>query len=206
MEKSNDKLMHNRRVTGVEHILEQQVAGLLPVSAKCGGGDPQSPGEKIVFFEGETQSMRFASTYSLQEGGRGMPKILEFQVIPGNEGLGVRLIVNEYLYSGPTSTGGFCTGKGPDDNGGSAPLFIPISVGPGSFVLADKLSTCQFAFLQPAKDAEPARWVQHWTRPILPQAIRITMLPLREDSAAMQLLPLTLPVHVTRWPLGEYAE
>ena len=37
MQKSNDKLMHNRRVTGVERILEQQVAGMLPTTATCGG-------------------------------------------------------------------------------------------------------------------------------------------------------------------------
>lgn len=206
MQKSNDKLMHNRRVTGVERILRQQVAGILPVTAKCGGGDPQAPGEKIAFFEGEPGSMRFASTFSLQEGSRGMPRILEFQVIPGDQGVGVRLVVNEHLYSGPSSTTGFCSGKEPGENGEPAPVFVPISVGPGSFVLADKLSACSFVFLQPPRNNEPARWVTHWTRPVLPQAIRIVMLPLDADAASVELLPLTIPVHVTRLPLGPYAE
>lgn len=206
MKKSNAKLMHNRRVAGVEHILEQEVAGMLPVPAKCGGGDPQAPGEKIPFFEGEPQSMRFASTFSLQQGARGAPRILEFQVIPGEGGIGLRLIVNEYLYSGPLSVGGFCTGKGAGPNGESNPSFIPIAVGPASFVLADKLGECHFLFLEPAKDPQPARWVEHWGRDVLPEAVRIVILPLRGDSSEMQLLPLTIPIHVTRWPLGAYVE
>ena len=205
MQKSNDKLMHNRRVTGVERILEQQVAGMLPTTATC-GGEASAAGEKIAFFEGEPQAMRFVSTYSLQEGARGMPRILEFQAIPGDQGVGMRLIVNERLYSGPFSTMGFCMGKAAGDGGESGPAFVPIAVGPGSFVLADRLSVCHFAFLQPAKDAEPERWVEHWTRPILPRAVRIIMMPLQEDSSGIQLLPLTIPVHVTRWPLGPYAE
>ncbi|MEJ7607865.1 MAG: hypothetical protein WKF37_16740 [Bryobacteraceae bacterium] len=38
---------------------------------------------RLPFFQGDTQTMRFVSTYSLQEAGRGFPGA-ELQVIPGN--------------------------------------------------------------------------------------------------------------------------
>ena len=49
--------------------------------------------------------MRLASSYSLQEGSRGLPMILEYLVIPGENHEGVRLVVNEHLYSGPRLAG-----------------------------------------------------------------------------------------------------
>ena len=49
MERSNVRLISNRRVTSVERILEQQVAGLLPVTAQCGATDGGS-GTKTIFF------------------------------------------------------------------------------------------------------------------------------------------------------------
>ena len=55
--------------------------------------------------------MRFVSTYSLQEGSRGTPQILAFTVSSGgSQGNGVRLIVDEYPYSGPLSAGTICSG------------------------------------------------------------------------------------------------
>ena len=54
--------------------------------------------------------MRFVSSYSLQQGARGLPRILEFQVIRGEEGKGVRLVVNEQPYTGPRSAGFFVLG------------------------------------------------------------------------------------------------
>ena len=111
---------------------------------------------KIAFFQGEAASMRLASTYSLQQGSRGPPMILEFQVIPGENNQGVRLVVNERLYTGPARgrpdlSGG---GAGPAHRRHGAPNFLPISVGANSFVLADKLSYCRFSL--PRSRAESA--------------------------------------------------
>src|SRR4029077_3540904 len=105
------------------------------------------PTALISFLQGAPQSMRIASTYSLQQATRGFPMILEYQVIPGEDGAGVRLIVNEHIYSGPRSTGVFCTGMGIDPaSGAPGPLFAPIQVGAGSFVLAEKLAFCRFSY------------------------------------------------------------
>jgi prepilin-type N-terminal cleavage/methylation domain-containing protein len=208
MTKTDSKLMSNRRVARVERILEQEVASIMPVNADCQPpGD--APSTRISFFQGETASMRFASSYSLQQGARGLPTILEYQVVPGENNQGVRLAVNENVYTGSRGAGLFCLGTAPDpDTGAQAPLFRPIAIGANSFVLADKLAFCRFSFrdIEPPKDQpkEPPRWFLHWIRPVLPSAIRIEMAPLVPDSAKLQPVTLTIPVRVTRRPLEPY--
>ncbi|HEV2686923.1 MAG TPA: prepilin-type N-terminal cleavage/methylation domain-containing protein [Bryobacteraceae bacterium] len=207
MNKTDSKLMANRRVVGVERILEQQVAGLMPVTAGCGATDG-NPGIPVIFFQGAPDSMRIASTYSLQQAARGLPMILEYQVIGGENGQGVRLVVNEHLYSGPRSAGAYCAGMGMDPISGTpGTLFVPIQVGPGSFVLADKLEFCKLSYRDvpnPNYPAEAPKWLASWTKSILPSAIRFEMAPLIPDPARVQPVTLTIPVHVTRRPLEPY--
>src|SRR5437764_12675560 len=124
--------MANRRVASVQRILEAQVTNIMPVTALCNPGGDAAP-TRISFFQGELQSMRFVSSFSLHEGDRGLPHILEFQVIPGENGTGVRLVVNELVYSGPRSAGVFCLGTPP---GALAPAFRPIDPGPIALALA----------------------------------------------------------------------
>jgi prepilin-type N-terminal cleavage/methylation domain-containing protein len=191
MNKSGSKLMANRRVSSVERILNQEIEGIMPVTADC---QAQSgvPGPKLMFFQGELESMRLASTYSLQQGQRGLPMILEFQVIPGEEGQGVRLILNEHWYTGPRGAGVYCIGMGTDPQGGPpAPRFAPIAIGPDSFVLIDKLAYCRFSFLDPLTLGQIPIWVQRWVK----------MAPLAPDLGRLQPVTLTIPVHVTRLPL-----
>lgn len=201
MNKSDSKLMANRRVSSVERILDQEIEGIMPVTADC-QARPGVIGPKLMFFQGEPQSMRLASTYSLQQGERGQPMILEFQVIPGENEQGVRLVVNEHWYTGPRGAGLYCVGMGASPDGGPpGPLFVPISIGPDSFVLADKLAYCRFSFRDPRTPPAPPIWVQRWVKQVLPDAIRIEMAPLAPDLGRLQPVTLTIPVHVTRLPL-----
>jgi type II secretory pathway component PulJ len=199
MNKVDTRLMGNRRVAGVERILEQEVAGMMPVTADCRSSG-EGPSGRIAFFQGEPQAMRLASSYSLQEGSRGLPMILEYLVIPGENNEGVRLVVNEHVYTGPRGAGLFCAAGGP------TPQFLPIQTGPTSFVLADKLAYCRFSFRELLPPPELARWVPLWTkRQLLPNAIRIDMAPLTPSAARLEPVTLTIPVHVTRLPMEEYA-
>ena len=109
--KANARLIDDRRVAGTQRILEQEIAGFMPVKALCGGNPPAAKAS-ILFFQGEPQSMRFVSTYSLQQAWRGLPQILEFMVLAREDGKGVRLVVNEHLYSGPAERRGFLHGAG----------------------------------------------------------------------------------------------
>ena len=204
LDKSNAKLMANRRVASVQRILESELSDVIPVKAKC-MPTPEWPALTIPFFQGEPQAMRLVSSFSLQQGSRGLPMILEFIVIPGEEGRGVRLVVNEHLYTGPLAAGAFCAGQTPDVTGMMQPTFRPIETGSFSFVLADKLAFCRFSyrFLPPQVNpltGTPEIWFVHWPKPFWPTAIRVDMAPLEPDPARVQPMTLTIPVHVNRDP------
>jgi prepilin-type N-terminal cleavage/methylation domain-containing protein len=174
------RLMDNRRVAGAQRILEQELMGLIPVLAKCPGG----PGAG-AFFQGQTQSMRLVSSFSLEEAWRGRPMILELFVIPGENGEGVRLVVNESQYAGPPSVGPFCVG-------------MPVA-NPHSFVLADKLAYCRFSYLGPAPDPkDPGIWSPVWDHPLWPFGIRVEMAPSEPTPARLQPITVTVPIYMYR--------
>ena len=201
--KTDRTLMENRRVAGAQRILEQELEGLIPVVAPCG------PGEPIGFFQGEPQVMRLVSGFSLQQAWRGRPQILELFVLPGEEGRGVRLVVNEIPYGGPVAAGQMCVGRTPDaETGVQIPHFAPVMAGPRSFVLADKLAFCRFAYLSPVKDPkDPPAWMPGWKLPNRwPFAVRIDMGPLEPDTARLQPISIIAPVHIRRSPEIKYVD
>jgi len=207
LSRGNERMMENRRRAGAQRILEQQIAGFMPVVALCSAGlTPDQPPTKMPFFEGEPQSMRFVSTYSLTEAWRGLPRILEFQVIPGQE-RGVRLVVNEIPYTGPRTAGMLCLPPAPDPVlGALVPRFLPVAIGPQSFVLADKLAFCRFFYLEPASPPVIQRWRPNWILQKWPLAVRIDMAPLEADTARIPPMTITAPVRFRRSPDIDYVD
>lgn len=202
MERSNDRMIGNRRVIGVDRVMHQQLASIMPVKAGC-TATPDAPVATVVFFEGEPQTLRFASSFSMEEGTRGYPRILEYQVIPGREGRGVRLVVNEFLYSGPLSAGVSCVGLQPAQNG-QLGRYRPVEVGPASFVLADNLERCSFLYKEELREPPFERWLPVWRSARLPAAIRIDLAPLPETTERLHVMPVTVPLRITRDPLLRY--
>jgi prepilin-type N-terminal cleavage/methylation domain-containing protein len=198
----DSKLMDNRRVAGAQQIIENELEGLVPVISPCREGGP------IAFVQGEPQVMRLVSTFSLQQGWRGQPQILEIFVIPGEEGRGVRLVVNELRYQGPGSAGQLCVGRTPDpETGFPVPRFAPVSPGPKSFVLADKLAYAQFSYLWPARDTQSLPvWKNNWGFTGWPNALRIDMAPLEADPSKLQPLSVMAPIHIHRSPEIKYVD
>jgi prepilin-type N-terminal cleavage/methylation domain-containing protein len=198
--KANARLMDNRRMAGMQRILEQQIAGFVPVVANCVPED-ERPSVRLPFFQGEPRSMRFVSSFSLGEGWRGFAQVLEFQVIPGEMGDGVRLVVNEHVYTGSAGAGAFCLGTALDEElGVQAPLFRPIVVGPSSFVLADRLAFCRFSYREVLPQPARERWVERWIAPRWPSAVRIEMAPIEPDAVRLRPLSLTAPIRVNAKP------
>jgi prepilin-type N-terminal cleavage/methylation domain-containing protein len=195
--KADTRLMDNRRVAGAQRVVEDEVEGLMPVMATCVGA-AGGAGPRIPFFQGEREVMRLVSAYSLQGGWRGQPQILELFVIAGENGQGVRLVVNETLYTGPLGTGRLCTGPR---------QFVPVNAGAQSFVLADKLAYCRFRYLMPAAGAgQLPEWKEIFTAQTWPLAVRIEMAPLEADPARVQPISLVAPVKVHRNPEIRYED
>ncbi len=206
LEKTNTLLIGNRRAVSVGRILHSELAGFMPAGAVCPGTSEQSQ-ISVPFFEGGPQSMRFVSSYSLQEAGRGLPRILEFLVIPGAEGKGVRLVVNETPYGGPWSTLGVCLSLSPGaPNEPPRPMFRPIEAGPQSFVLADRLASCSFRYRARRPAPEMEVWVDQWTFPDWPTAIHVDIVPLEPQDTRAPLVSVNAPVRVNRRANESYGD
>jgi prepilin-type N-terminal cleavage/methylation domain-containing protein len=196
-ETANAKILANRRAISVQRILREELEGFIPARVSCLTA-PGAPASQATFFQGEPETLRFVSSYSLNDAARGYPQILEMQVIPGDKGRGVRLIVNEALYTGPASTGASCLGIGPDPATGTVlPRFAAVVPGPRSFVLADKLAYCRFSYLD-ARPMLPQRWVPEWKLPDWPAAVRVEIAQLDADPSRVPLVSVTAPIHVFR--------
>jgi hypothetical protein len=211
--KTNAKLMDNRRVAGAQRILEQELEGIVPAVGPCSGMPEAAPGSKpngppFGFFQAAPQAMRLVSTFSLQQAWRGRPQILEIFVVPGEDGQGVRLVVNEIPYAGPSAAGRMCTGMIPDPVAGiSLPRFLPVMAGPNSFVLADKLAFCRFAYMWPPKKPdEPIVWSPGALDAGWPIAVRVEMAPLEADPSVLQPLTVTAALHLHLSPAIPYVD
>ena len=186
--KTQTRLMDNRRVAGAQRILEQELEGLVPVVTQCGGA--AGGGVPAAFFQGEPDTMQLVSTFSLQGAWRGQPQILAIFVIPGAEGRGVRLVVNESPYQGPRAAGRSCLGPH---------KFFAASAGEKSFVLADKLDFCRFTYLEQPLDINlPLHWVPRFAGDDWPRAVRIEMAPLEPDPSRVQPITVVAPIHIMR--------
>jgi prepilin-type N-terminal cleavage/methylation domain-containing protein len=204
--KTESKLMDNRRVAGAQRILQGELEGLVPAFAMCGGGGAAG-GTRAVLFQGGPQAMWMVSTFSLQQGWRGQPQILQIYVIPGEE-TGVRLVVNEVPYTGAAGAGQYCSGTVtvPGTISRLAQM-IPLATTAQTFVLADKLASCHFSYYTPA-DAlyDPPTWRPNWAAKGWPLAVRIEMAPESADPSRLQPITVTAPLHVRRDPDKVYTD
>jgi general secretion pathway protein J len=205
--KTNTRLMENRRAAGAQRVVQEQLEGMMPVVAPCGDAPGSTPA-KTAFFEGQPQTMRLVSSFSLQQGWRGQPQVLELFVIPGEDGKGVRLVVNEIPYTGPGGTAQLCTGRARDpQTGANIAMFAPVQAGPGSFVLADKLAYCRFSYFTIPLDRNlPPHWTPAWTFSGWPFAVRIEMAPIEPDPSRLQPITVTAPIRLHRSPDIQYVD
>lgn len=202
MEGSDRRIAAARRNDGVQRILDQQVAGFLPVIAPCGlsaGQSAESP-----FFYGTPDVVRFVTSYSLTGAARGGPRIVEWFFAPGEGGQGKRLLLNETPFAGARSAGALCLPPMRDPYTGLRMLgFPPPAPRDGTFVLADRLPGARLSYLEPPVEDRPARWVPAWT--LLdrwPLAIRIEFIAPGDRGATFSPVTFTGRIRVSM-PPGE---
>jgi len=162
-EKTDLRLRTNRAAMNTAEILNRQLGGLMPVMGTCNG-------VPFPMFAGTPQGMFAVSSFSIAEGARGFPQIVEYQVVPSPAG-GLRLVVSEQPYTGPASGEAVCTGG----------QFLPSPITATFFVIADRLASCVFAYHQlndPRAPQNDPGFVPAWNFPVFPPVIRIDMTPL----------------------------
>lgn len=211
MDKVDAHLVVNRRVVNARGIIESEINGFVFTMANY-VPKPQEV-HQVPFLQTEAQSMRFVTSYSLEDGWRGRPQIAVLQVIPGeavtgDNRPGVRLIVNEMPYTGPAQAGQSIVAIEQDASiGRQIVRFAPVQPGPQSFVLADRLAFCRFWYLQPLREAPFQIWRPDWVQPQrLPLGIRIEMAPLDDSPNGLHVTTVTTPLNVDRTPGSVYAD
>ena len=204
-EKIAKKLESNRRFVKTQQILSNQIGAVIPVQGMCPAGE----GPIATFFSflsGSADTLRLVSSYSIAEGARGYPQIVEYRVIAGERG-SVRLVATERPYSGPQSTAPFCGGPALP-----TPTVSPFEFGAGaqsaaapsaaSYVLAEHLALCRFSYHEPYDQNRflETPWLPLWDRPVLPAGVRIEMQPVAPETGGLSVLGVTVPIRVDRDP------
>ena len=204
MEKTDARLISNRRVVNARKVLESQIAGLIPAASEATA--PYAVQAVPAFLQGEVDNMRFVTSYSLQDALRGRPQLVALQVIPGERGQGVMLIVNETPWTGAAQVGELITSRAIVD-GALVTRYQPITATAQSFVLADRLKECRFSYLLPRPGSNASGWESSRMVPgPLPVAIRIEMIPLNHTGNDLHAGSITIPVNVNAVPGGIVAD
>jgi type II secretory pathway component PulJ len=197
MDKVDSRLISNRRVSYARRIIENEIAGYTYTVAELHGM------QTISFNQWEPQTMRFVTSYSLQDAWRGRLQIAALTVIPGEEGNGVRLIVNETPYTGRDQAGQTVSSIDAD---GSV-HFVPVMAGAQSFVLADRLAYCRFSYLEQESVAPFQIWRPDWAQnQQLPLGIRIDMAPLDASPSNLHVSTVTAALNVNLTPGVDYGD
>lgn len=194
MERSGLRMSANRRVTYSRRIIESEVEGMVPQLALFADG--QGRLNPVRFFQGEHNVLRFVSLYSLDEAWRGRPQIVTFHTITGDDG-GLRLVLDEAVYTGSAQSGALVTGMEPVP-GGVFIHYAPAVAGARSFIVADKLRKCEFTYLERRPIAPLDVWHDNWVRQdVLPNAVRIEMEPLDGSTKELRVFSMTVPMVIT---------
>ncbi len=176
----DDKVDFNRRVLTAQRTLDQMLRGLIPVVGQCGAHK--------VGVRGMPTAMTFVSSYSLSEGGRGRPKLIQLFVAPSPNG-GVRLLMNEQPYWGRQSLQLGCSQVA--------------QVMPGSFILADRLASCQFRFKRRDPSTQFESWATIWDFPDWPLGVNVMMTPLESKPNQVQPGNVFVPIPVMNYNFDE---
>ena len=196
---ANTNLTLDRRIATANTILNSALEGIFPAMAEF--NDPATRSQTTaVLFQGEPQSMRFVTSYSLESGPRSGLRLVELQVVDGPKGR--RVLLNEQIYDGPRAAGRVVTGVARTRSvAGMRLLFAPILTQPNSFVIADELESCVFTYRTPPQFDRPDRWDPAWEDPYsLPSAVSIQITP-RQNSARLRPVPVTVPIRSTFFSL-----
>jgi prepilin-type N-terminal cleavage/methylation domain-containing protein len=206
-DKTAKRLESNRRFVKTQQMLSDQISAVMPVQGVCLGDAGQTVGIPS-FLSGSEGMLRLVSSYSIAEGSRGYPQIVEYRVIPEQPGT-VRLVATERPYTGPQSTMPYC-GNEPAQSAvelSGAPSAAVVQSG-GSYVLAEHLAYCRFSYHEPYNQNRfiETPWLPLWDKPLLPAGVRIEMRAATPNTGGLSVLGVTVPIQVNRDPRMVYVD
>jgi prepilin-type N-terminal cleavage/methylation domain-containing protein len=209
-DKTAKRLESNRRSVKAQQVLSDQISAVMPVQGVCLGDTGQTIGIPS-FLSGSEDRLRLVSSYSIAEGSRGYPQIVEYRVI-AEQGGSVRLVATERPYTGPQSTTPYCgnvpsTPASPYEFGEQSVALGGVQSG-GSYVLAEHLAYCRFSYHEPYDQNRfiETPWLPLWDKPLLPAGVRIEMRAAVPNAGGLSVLGVTVPIRVNRDPRMVYGD
>ena len=185
LEKVQNRLDDNRRVMSIQQMLVRQISSVMPAIGDCGA-------VRAPLFTGSPQGLRMVSSYSLTQGARGYPQYVEYQVATDPDG-GLRLLENEYVFFGPASSGPVCD--------------APFQATPRTFEVARGLASVTFQYRELIPEAPATeKWLAVWTKPNLPSAVKIQIVPLHREPNRLMVQSVDVPIRITRDVTGQYED
>ena len=177
MERVQTRIQESRGALGLDRMIRNQIGGVLPAIGECAN---EGQAVKSPLFRGNAGAMLMVTSYSMTEGARGYPRVVEYRLLPNGDGTS-RLVAEEMLFSSPAATVNFCSPPG---------LLRPLEPALRSMVLAPRLALARISY----REVDPntrlgGAWFPEWIRPNLPYAVRIEF----EPGGS-----ITVPLHVTR--------
>ena len=198
-EKAGRQLEQGRAVLAAHQLLSEQIAAMTPYQAQLESGG------QVLFFQGEPQTARFVSRYSLTHRAASGLYLVEYQVAEQQDGTpgGTRgLLLQETPLWGNEALAARVVGI-ENDSGTLRTRFHPFERGPAAVVLLEGLQECRFEYYRPPTPAQPGSWTGQWLEQRigggggdLPAALRIHAVA-RQDSGALQ--PVTMVAAVRNY-------
>ena len=181
-QKANSRLSQDRKVLATHHLLQQQMASMVPYRVRTQRGGQE------FFFQGEPQAVRFLSRYSLTGRARSGLYRIEYQVTEQPGGT-KQLLLNEIPVTSREELGALIAGAEASPRG-RVLQFAPFERGSQTVVLLDDLEECHFEYYS-YRQPEPGVWTDHWTsfNEELPRSMTIRAVSSADSSG---LLPVSI--------------
>ena len=181
-QRANSRLSQDRKVLATHHLLQQQMASMVPYRARTWQGGQE------FFFQGEPQAARFLSRYSLTSRARSGLYRIEYQITEQAGGT-KQLLLNEFPVNSKEELGALIAGAEVNPRGRIL-QFAPFERGPQTVVLLDDLEECHFEYYS-YRSSEPGVWTDQWTsfNEELPRSMAIRAVASSDSS---ELTPVSI--------------
>ena len=195
-EKAAAQLQKGRSVLAAHQLLQEQIASMVPYEAW-----PEQRG-RVVFFQGEAETVRFVSRYSLTHRAASGLYLIEYHVAAQEDGspsttlsstalgTGRQLLLKETPVRGNVELGALIRDIESHPEGVRLRL-PPFERDPETVVLLEGLQECRFEYYRLAPTGEQGIWTDEWVnRPNeVPPAMRIHVV---SSGKAGDLTPVTI--------------
>jgi type II secretory pathway component PulJ len=154
-QKASTHLERSRTVLAVNQLLEEQIASMVPYRVATSSGTP------ALFFQGEGQTARFLSRYSMAGRANSGLYRIEYQIFDAPDGT-KQLLMNEYAVRSREELGSLMTAPEPS-LAEQLFRFAPFQNTAQTFTLLNGLKDCRFEYYKPPIQLEPGSWVSLWS-------------------------------------------